>query len=188
MLIHLLTQQPRVIFTILANTPLWVWGVLAALLVLGASQCSARTAGLRRVLVTPLVMALFSATGMASAFGVGLNLAGVLGLWLVTTAAVAALLVWLRPAPVAGVRFDAADRRFQLPGSPVPLLLIVGIFLVKYGVGVELAMQPGLANDRTFALQIALGYGLINSIFMARAARLLWLARADARTVRVVAR
>ena len=53
----------------------------------------------------------------------------------------------------------------------------MGIFLVKYVVGVELALQPPLAHDNDVALQVALVYGAFNGVFAARTGRLLRLAR-----------
>ena len=62
----------------------------------------------------------------------------------------------------------------------MPLGLILGIFLTKYFVGVELALQPALARDSSFALQIALLYGVFNGLFAARALRLWRLVRRSA--------
>ncbi|MGP1629752.1 MAG: DUF6622 family protein, partial [Giesbergeria sp.] len=95
---------------------------------------------------------------------------------------VAALSLWLLRAPPAGARYDDASQRFHLPGSAWPMLLIVGIFLVKYAVGVELALQPTLAHDSHFALQIALVYGAFNGVFAARTGRLLRLTAGKPRT------
>jgi hypothetical protein len=67
----------------------------------------------------------------------------------------------------------------------MPLALILGIFLTKYLVSVELVMQPGLARDNTFALQIATLYGVFNGLFAARSVRLLrvvWCSAALPRT------
>lgn len=177
MLLTLATQQPRMLLAIVQHTPTWVWMLLAALIWLGASQLFARSAGLRRVLLMPMAMAVFSAWGMASAFGGASQIAGILAAWLATACAVAAVSLWLHRVPPAGARYDAARQRFHLPGSAWPLLLIVGIFLVKYGVGVELALQPPLAHDNHFAFQVAMLYGAFNGVFAARAGRLLRLAR-----------
>ncbi len=177
MLLTLATQQPRMLLTVVQHTPNWVWMLLAALIWLGASQCFARSAGLRRVLLMPIAMAVFSAWGMASAFGGASQIAGILAAWLVTACAVAAVSLWLHRTPPAGARYDAASQRFHLPGSGWPLLLIVGIFMVKYVVGVELALQPPLAHDNDVALQVGLVYGAFNGVFAARTGRLLRLAR-----------
>lgn len=176
MLIHILINEPRMLLAIVQRTPVWVWVLLAALIALGVSQCFTRSAGLRRVLLVPIAMTLFSGWGIYSAFGGAAHRGEILALWLALTCAAAALSLWLHRAPPAGTRYDPSSRRFRLPGSAWPMLLIVGIFLVKYVVGVELALQPALAQDSHFAMQIALVYGFINGLFAARAGRLLRLA------------
>ncbi len=80
-----------------------------------------------------------------------------------------------RPLP-ARTRYDAATRRFILPGSPLPLLLILGIFLTKYAVGVTLAMRPALGGETDFALSVAGLYGIFSGILLGRALRLWRLA------------
>ena len=177
MLLTLATQQPRMLLTIVQHTPTWVWLVLAALLWLGASQMLARRAGLRRVLLMPIAMGVFSAWGMGSAFGAAPRIGSILAVWLAAACAVAALSLWLHRSAPAGTRYDTANQQFHLPGSAWPMLLIVGIFLVKWAVGVELALQPPLAHDSQFALQIALVYGAFNGVFAARTGRLLRLAQ-----------
>ncbi|MEZ5707283.1 MAG: 2TM domain-containing protein [Burkholderiaceae bacterium] len=100
-----------------------------------------------------------------------------MGLWALVAAAItAAALVW-RSAPPAGSHFDATQRRFDLPGSAVPLLLILAIFLTKYGVAVELALQPQRLQDSHFVYGLAATYGAFNSILFARALRLWRLVR-----------
>ena len=132
MLLTLATQQPRMLLTIVQHTPSWVWMLLAALIWLGASQFFARSAGLRRVLLMPVAMTVFSVWGLGSAFGALPQLPAILGAWLVAACAVAALSLWLHRTAPTGTRYDATLRRFELPGSGWPLLLILGIFLVKW--------------------------------------------------------
>ncbi len=176
MLIQIATHQPQMLLAIVQGTPHWVWGLLAALLGLGLSQALPRQVGLRRALLAPLALAGFSAWGLGSAFA-GQPAAAALGTWLLVTAAAAAASLALRRAAPAGVRYDAQAQRFALPGSLAPLALILAIFLVKYIVGVELALQPALAHDSALALQVAALYGALNGVFLARAARLWRLAR-----------
>jgi hypothetical protein len=174
MLIQIATHQPQMLSAIVKHTPIWVWGLLAALLWLGIRQMFPRSVGTRQVLLLPLGMAVFSAYGLASAFG---GSAGVVTTWLLTAVAVAvASLLW-RPLAPTSIRYDAAQGRLHLPGSAMPLALILGIFLTKYIVGVELALQPALAHDTGVALQVAVLYGVFNGVFAARAARLWRLAQ-----------
>lgn len=180
MLITLALQQPQALVAIAQRTPAWVWGLLAALLWLGASQLARRQASALRILSMPVAMAGLSAHGLVSGFGAAGLSGGVIAAWLAALALLASASLALWPRAPSGTRYDAASRTFHLPGSAVPLALIVGIFLTKYLVGIELALQPPLARDAAFALEIAALYGLFNGLFVARAARLWRLARGTA--------
>lgn len=177
MLLQILTHQPQLLGTIVQRTPSWVWGLLTALLALGATQLARRQAGMLRVGIMPIAMTLFALYGLATAFAGSHLWIGTLALWLATAAAGTALALWRWPNPPAGTRFDALTARFELPGSVRPLALIVGIFLLKYLVGVELALQPAQAHDPGFALGVAALYGACTSLFAARLVRLWRLSR-----------
>jgi hypothetical protein len=172
MLIQLLIQQPRAIGAILMQTPTWVWALLAGLIALGASQLHRREVTLRRTVLLPLSMALLSLYGLIAALGNAHALPTALALWALAAGCTAgAALLW-QPAPPKGCRYDTATACFHLPGSAVPLALILAIFLTKYGVGVELAMQPQHVHDSVFAHTLATVYGVFNGILFARTARL----------------
>ena len=170
MLIQLIAGHPQALEPILKNTPVWVWGLLSALLALGLSQVRGRRVGLMRMALLPLIMTGLSLWGTVSAFGNSPLFGYVLLAW---AAGAALMLTLIAPqAPPVGTRYDAASRRFQVPGSWVPLALILGIFLTKYYVGVDLAMQASLANDGQYTLIMGALYGLFSGIFAGRAARL----------------
>jgi hypothetical protein len=63
-----------------------------------------------------------------------------------------------------------------VPGSWLPLVLIVSLFAVKYGAGVSLSLAPALASDATFAGLCSLDYGTFSGPFLARALSLRSLA------------
>lgn len=171
MLIQLLIQHPGALGQIIRQTPYWVWGLLAVLVWLGCSQLYSRQVGLARAMAMPLAMTGFSVYGLASAFaGAGQGLLPV-GAWLAAALAMAGVALWLQPTAAHGTLYEPASRSFHVPGSAMPLALILGIFLTKYFVGVELAMQPALARDGSFALQIAALYGAFNGLFAARSLR-----------------
>ncbi|MBV7544473.1 DUF6622 family protein [Acidovorax sp. sic0104] len=180
MLLQLLVHQPQALGQIIQQTPYWVWGLLAALVWLGASQMFDRTASLVRVVVMPVAMTGFSVYGLATAFGGAGHTGSATAAWMAAAAAAAVLALWFQPTAPAGTLYDSTSRCFRLPGSAMPLALIMGIFLTKYLVGVELAMQPALARDSGFALQIAALYGLFNGLFAARSLRLWRLVRNSA--------
>lgn len=166
---------------ILAGTPKWVFVLFAALVWLGVQQMLPRRVGINRITILSLAMTGLSLYGVVSVFGdTPLALATWLG-----GAAVALALNFQMPAS-AQIKYDAASRRFQMPGSVVPLALFMGIFFTKYAVGVTLGVQPALAHNSSFALVIGGVYGAFSGIFLARAAKLWRIAlaqtQADANT------
>ncbi len=175
MLVTLLIEHPAAALDIVRRTPPWVGLLLAGLIALGLSQWRERSASLARVTVLPVTMTLLSLLGLVTAFARNGALLPALGGWLGGFALMALLLCRLR-AP-AGTRFESSSARFDLPGSPWPLALILAIFLLKYAVGVELAMQPQAAKDLPFVLGVAGVYGVLSGVFATRAAALWRLAR-----------
>ncbi len=171
-LVQLLAFQPQAVAAILKGTPVWVWGLLAGLMALGFSQVRDRTASLMRVSIMPVAMTVFSVAGIVTAFGRASGLAAVLALWL----AVAVVVAGVVALGQSGATYDTRSRQYTLPGSWMPMLLIAGIFLTKYAVGIELAMQPNVVLEAGFTLPVAAVYGVFTGLFVGRAARLWRLA------------
>jgi hypothetical protein len=120
---------------LLAHTPWWVWLVLAVLVALGIQALRPRRVPLARVLVTPIV---FSAWGLTS-------------LVLTARGTPVALLDWAVAAAVGGLLalasfrtagLGVADGLAHIPGSPVPLLRNLSIFVVKFALAVAIARAP----------------------------------------------
>ncbi|AOW14354.1 hypothetical protein LPB72_03600 [Hydrogenophaga crassostreae] len=157
---------------ILAHTPIWVFALFAALIVLGLSQMRGREIKLQRASILPLVMVVLSLAGTVSAFGAAPwpLLAWAAGLAVATTTLLAL------PLP-AGTRFNATTRRVKLPGSAVPLALMMGIFFTKYAVGAALGMHPEFAQWPSFTTTAGALYGLFSGVFLGRGLRLWRLAR-----------
>jgi hypothetical protein len=170
MLIQLLSHNPAAIGSVIQRTPTGVFALLLVLVLLGLSQARNRTVGAPRMAIIPVCMAALSLWGTASAFGQSAQLPWVLLVWLA-----GALLVGTTVAlqkPCAGTRYNKVHKSFNVPGSWAPLLLIVGIFLTKYVVGVDLAMQPSLASDSAYALSVEALCGMFSGAFAGRTARL----------------
>ena len=174
MLLQTLINHPQVIGLVLKGTPTWVWGMLAGLMYLGYTQARDRTASLARIAVMPVVMTALSIWGMVAAFGHSPLFGWVMLTWMFTGAVMLAL-IGVRDAP-KGTTYDPLSRTFFMRGSLVPMALILGIFLTKYIVAVDTAMDPGLARDGQYTLVVAGLYGLFSGIFSGRALRLMKLA------------
>lgn len=175
LLTDLLIQHPSAIVDIVRSTPAWVGALLAALLWLGWTATRERQVHLARMVLMPLAMLALALWGVESAFAASGRLGALLVVWALGYGALLALGPRL-PVP-AGTRYDAARRSFRVPGSWVPMLLIAAVFLMKYLIGVQLAVGPELAQHAGFAYTVAAVYGLLSGLFGARTLRLVRLMR-----------
>jgi len=158
------------ILAVIRHTPTWVWPLLLALLWLGGWQTLPRTASLRRTTLLPAAMLMLSSWGVVSAFGFGTALLA----W--GLGGVAAAVPALR-AGVPGARFSPAAQSFTLPGSWVPLALMLAIFCMKFGVGMSLALHPEWRDGVGLSFGASLAYGGFSGVFAGRALALARLAR-----------
>lgn len=157
---------------ILQHTPSWVYGLFFLLVALGVSQSFPRMLTLRRSAILPLAL-------------VGLSLMGVVGSFSSQPLALLAWALGLSGAVAAlhgrvdtsAVHFSPLTQRFQLPGSWVPLALMLGLFAAKFGVGATLANRPELQQSAPFAMLASATYGVFSGAFLGRAMALWTLAR-----------
>ena len=158
---------------IVQHTPAWVWGLLVALVGFGLSQAQAREVSLARVTVLPLVLLALSFSGVVSSFA---HATIAILAWAIGVAA--AITLGRRFVTVRGASWSAETGTLRVPGSWLPLVLMVALFLIKYGVGVTLAMNHAIAADTAFGACCGLAYGGFSGLFAARALGLRKLASA----------
>lgn len=160
------------IAAIISHTPLWVWPLLAFLLYRGWQASRDRETPILKALTLPVVMLWLSLSGLLGAFHAHP--------WNALLGAAALLLSGLlsfRSGTARAIRLDSTGRRLIQRGSWQPLLLTVGIFVVKYAASVMLALQPQLASQAWFALPQAALYGAFSGVFAGRLLRILHLYR-----------
>ena len=148
---------------ILKHTPPWVFVLFFVLLALGWYQSKGRTIGRGKVVMVPCAMIALSLYGVISAFGVAP--VGIIA-WLVGTTGAAALGVAL--AVPRGVVYDEETLSFSIPGSWLPLLLMMAIYFTKYAVGVVLGRGLPFAASAEFTAVVSLAYGSFSGLFLAR--------------------
>ena len=154
---------------ILQNTPYWVWGVFVLLLVLGLMQTRKRSVSRFLVFLLPLIMIPLSFFTIASTFGI--KPLPVIA-WLAGIAAAFLLNIYVFRAP-ACVRYDSGARKFAIPGSWVPLVLMMTIFLSRFVLGVTRAVNPALIGTDAFVGIVSAVLGLCSGLFAARAMKTL---------------
>jgi hypothetical protein len=155
--------------TILQNIPLWVWAALLAILVLGLTQTRNRKITGLSVWLLPASMVPISIYAVIASFGLNVT---VLGAWAIGVAAAVAAnaLLFLSPKDV---RYSLQERRFELPGSWVPLTVMLAIFGTRLVVGVTTALQPALVDASSFVACVSVVLGTCSGLFLSRAMRTL---------------
>ena len=149
---------------ILQHTPVWVFGLLIGLLFLGYSQTKTRLLSIKRLIILPVVMLVLSALGIASSFGLQIQS---LATWGLGIGVALGLNMWI--SSPRGATYSADDKQFRVPGSWLPMVMILVIFFTKYLVGVLLALHPQTVHTPVFAISACLLFGLSSGFFLARA-------------------
>lgn len=158
---------PQLIGQVILHTPLWVWGLFAFVTFMGLRQLADQVVTSRRVLGMSLGWTVFSLSGAVGTFGFS---AAVLLAWFAGLALSLALQHWLiAPRGVKAV----GGRRFAVAGSIWPLLTIWAIFSVRYVTSVMMVLNPALKQSTAFDLAVAAAYGMLSSLFLGRALRVL---------------
>ncbi|HEY8024082.1 MAG TPA: DUF6622 family protein [Burkholderiaceae bacterium] len=153
---------------IIAHTPRWVFILFVGLVFLGLQQSRTRTVTFKSLTLLPLAMAALSLYSIWSTFnGSTLGLACGVGAML-GTAVLSQRFDFAR-----GVRYLAQTHSFILPGSWLPLALMMAIFVTKYGVGIALAQHGELRDATSFIAIVGAVYGFWSGIFVGRMAQIL---------------
>lgn len=157
---------------ILANTPGWVFGLFVALLALGLLQARSRTVRKIPAMLLPAGMVALSLAGIYTSFGLE-PVAGVS--WAI--ALVLSALVGYGLFRDRRVTYDATAKAYSVPGSWVPLVVIMAIFFAKYVYAVMQALRADVISTTLFIVGLSAVYGLLSGYFAARALNLVRLAQ-----------
>ncbi len=159
------------IMSILQHVPRFVWFLLAGLIALGVSMSFTRRRSLRTAILIPLAMIMLSFYGVISVFSQPAALAGWLAGAILALVVSAALGLW------GTVRWSQQERCLIVPGSWIPMAMIVGLFITKFCVNIMLGMHRELSNDLIFATLAGFAYGAFSGMFLARGVAMLKVAR-----------
>ncbi|MCJ8297900.1 MAG: hypothetical protein MJK13_03050 [Pseudomonadales bacterium] len=151
------------IIEILKHTPIWVFGLLVFLLILGLQQSRDRTVKKFLILPLPVGMVFLSYFGVFSSFGLSPISTG---LWLAALVSIACL--FAKYFPLKGVEFSTATASFSIPGSWVPLVLMMAIFFSKYLVAFLNALHASFAMSSGFMILCCIVYGAFSGVFVGR--------------------
>jgi len=160
------------IVQILSHTPIWVYATFFVLLGFGLIQTRTRTVSKLPALLLPAGMLALSLAGIYTSFGFA-------------TLPLAAWGMAIASATVVGSTFfrdtrihcTATDGTFVIPGSWVPLGVMMAIFVTKYVYAILHAYHAaGIATPLVIGALSAV-YGLLSGYFASRAVHLITLAQ-----------
>jgi len=155
-----------------SQIPLWPFAILALLLALGLWQRRTREVSWSAPVAVAAAFLALSFYGVASAFGVSLFplLAWAAGLVLAVTLGSQVF------AP-RGLRPTAHPNRVLVPGSWLPLGLMLSIFAVKFLVGFVAGAGLTVGTSAWFAPAVSLALGVLSGGFVVRALAVLRVSR-----------
>ena len=148
----------------LANVPSWVFAVFFLLLLLGYRQSRPRVVAPGSLAVLASAMCCLSLYGVVAAFGIE---AVPVALW--STGVVVSVALGEKafgPRDMAGAPGSASVR---VPGSWLPLGLMMGIFVAKFALGFAAGVGSGVVRQLWFVATSSLVLGLLSGGFAARA-------------------
>lgn len=162
-------------WSILGRTPVFEWVVLAALVLLGWYQSRPRTVSLGGVAVVPIALALVSLAGVYLAVGISLL----------------AVAAWLGGMGIAvvmnetlilarGVRYSANTRKFEIPGSWLPLVFMLAIFCTWYAFVVVKLLHPDVPYRFEWIVGLGIVQGFLSGVFFGSFIRMYRIARRTA--------
>jgi hypothetical protein len=147
----------------LVNTPLWVWALLVLLIAIGARALRPTTASFPRLAILPGIFFIWGLTTLVRTFSPAPVSAGAWVGGLAVGVGIGRLLV-MRIA----VRADKARGVLYLPGTPMNLVLILLIFMTKYGFAYKMATKPALVADPTLMVASLGLSGLLTGMLVGR--------------------
>ena len=146
---------------ILKNTPIWVWVILLLVIIIGSRQLRSRVVKPAIIWIAPIF---FLAIGLLS----NQRSAWIFLAWgLALTAGFVIASAALKPSPLA--YRDAQTNLLHIPGSAAPLILMLAIFLVNYGLNVTYAVNSALRTDALWQFLPPVVSGVLSGIFAGRA-------------------
>jgi hypothetical protein len=157
---------------VLSHTPTWVFVLLLVLLVFGLMQTRTRTVGRIPALLLPAGMIALSIAGIQSSFGL-------VPVPVVSWAIALAIASFVGHALFRDQRvsYDASAKTYFVPGSWVPLVVIMAIFFAKYVYAVMNALNAAVISTTPFVVGLSAVYGVLSGYFAARALNLISLTK-----------
>ena len=154
------------IANIVANTPVWVFPLIAAVLWLGSANLRERNVPLRSLFIFPVVMLVLS---IGNSIGTSAGPWTALADWL-CSASIGSVIGWYLTQTPRAIMLDR--RQVVLPGSAIPLIVCIALIVLRYAFGYLYGRYPELRADGNYALVLIAGGALLGGVMLGRYGRL----------------
>lgn len=149
------------------GAPVWVWALLALLLFLGIRSLRTRSAPVASLVALPLAFFGLSVSNLLPLDGLAPLRIGV---WIVALA-IGTIPGWFVVKPQL-IAVDRARRRITMPGSVMPLILMLAAFAGGFYFGYLFARYPELKTDPATLILASTYRGLMSGYFLGQTLRL----------------
>ena len=150
---------------ILNHTPIYVWAILATLIVLGVKSMREREMTLRRLLILPLAMLALSLNDIGNKFGFT---APALAAW---SAGCVCAALFIARFGRRRISASTLPGHVRVAGSAAPLATMMAVFFTKYAASVMLALRPQLGAAALAVLPVGALFGIFNGVLLGRLLR-----------------
>jgi hypothetical protein len=147
----------------LEHTPWWVFLIFLFVVSRGVLALQTRTVEIARLAIIPVIFAVWGAYSLFHLFGPNPQAIGIFAVALLVGGGVGLMM-----SSRGAMRADQARGVVELPGSPVTLILVLIIFVARYGLGYWDAVEPGARDSFGFLALDAIVSGLVIGIFVGR--------------------
>lgn len=161
---------------ILTHAPVWVWAILAFVIAMGIRLSREQRMSRLRLMLVPAIWLVYGAWGVENTFGFT---ATPLLAWATGLLASVVLVRWSGWPGQARVE----GGNHVVPGSWIPMGLMLAIFLGKFILGMGLAMNPALAHQTGVAIAFSGLFGALSGAFLGRTLNILGIGRGNPEAV-----
>jgi len=151
------------LLALISHTPVWVFAILFVLLVVGSIQTKARKVSANTIFILPIAMVFFSVFNVYSAFGFTFF---IISAWFFGL--ILSIFIGIKLGEPKDVNFSIEDNTVVIPGSWIPLFIMMVIFFTKYFVNVAAALEFSIIFEANFILFISAIYGVCSGVFISR--------------------
>lgn len=148
---------------LLSNTPLYVYWIFFSLLFVGLSQTKTRNVGLKRAVLIPLILILFSIYAIINDFGINLLS---MSIWIGGIILVLGLNKSVKSQKE--VYYSNETKIFIIEGSFLPLFMMMLLFFTKYSVGIVSINDDVLFHTNLFISIASFFYGIFTGMYLLR--------------------